>query len=57
MEEKHRLGISTKYQSPSGPDTTTNHGTSRALEKPEICKSGAPTQDGSKCSNLQMECL
>jgi hypothetical protein len=55
MAERLKSGISTNNLRPSEPDTTTNHGTSRVLVKPETCKSGVPTQDGSKYSNTKMD--
>jgi len=54
MVEKHRNGGSTKNLLPLEPSTTINHGTSRALEEPTTCKSGALTQDGGKSSPIKM---
>jgi hypothetical protein len=51
MAERPKFGISTNNQRPLELDTTTSHGISRVLEEQETCKSGQPTQDGSKCSN------
>jgi hypothetical protein len=48
MEETHKYGTSTNNLLPLEPNTTTNHGISRVLVKQVTCKSGAPTQDGSK---------
>jgi hypothetical protein len=48
MEEIHKYGTSINNHSLSEPSTTTNHGISRVLVEPTTCKSGAPTQDGSK---------
>jgi hypothetical protein len=57
MVERLRSGTSTSNPRLSEPDTTTNPGISRVPEEQEICKSGALTQDGSKCSNSKMDSL
>jgi len=57
MEERPKFGTSINSQRPSEPDTTTNHSTSRTLERLETCKSGAPTQDGGKFSKCKVNSL
>jgi len=52
-EEELKFGTSTNSQRPSEPDTTINPGTSRVQAEPTTCKSGQPTQDGSKFSNMR----
>jgi hypothetical protein len=54
MEERLKSGTSINNPRPSEPDTTINHGTSRALEEQTTCKSGQPIQDGSKCSSMKI---
>jgi len=54
MEERLKSGTSINNPRPSEPDTTTNHGTSRVLEKQTTCKSGQPIQDGSKSSSMKI---
>jgi hypothetical protein len=53
MEETPKSGTSINNHLPSEQDTTTNLGTSRALEELTTCKSGAPTLDGSKSSDIK----
>ena len=55
MEEEPKPGTSINNLLPSEQDTTTNLGTSRVLARPTICKSGAPTQDGSNSSSIPMD--
>jgi hypothetical protein len=57
MEERLKHGTLIKYLRPSKLDITTNHGISRMLERPQICKFGAQTQDGSNSSNTEMKTL
>jgi hypothetical protein len=53
MVEELKFGTSINNLLPSEPDTTINHGISRAQEEPTTCKSGVPTQDGSNCSSMR----
>jgi hypothetical protein len=53
MEETLKYGTSIKDPRPSNPDLTTNLGTLEVQEKPTTCKSGAPTQDGGKSSDIE----
>jgi hypothetical protein len=53
MEETPKSGTSINNHLPSEPDTITNHGISRVQEEPTKCKSGAPTLDGSKSSDIK----
>jgi hypothetical protein len=46
-------GTSINNHSPSDPDLTTNLGTLEAPVEPATCKSGAPTQDGTKSSHMK----
>ena len=52
IPSRPRLGTSTKSRWPSRLDWTINQLTSKMLVRPTTCKSGAPTQDGSKFSSL-----
>jgi len=52
-EEEPKSGTSTNSQRPSELDTTINPGTSRVQAEQTICKSGQPTPDGSKFSNMR----
>jgi hypothetical protein len=54
MAEALRFGISTSNHLPSEPSTTISLGTSKVLVEPTTCKSGAPTQDGSKSSSTKV---
>jgi hypothetical protein len=51
MDKKVKSGGSINNHSPSRPRSTTNHGTSNLLVRPTLCKSGAPTHNGSRSSS------
>jgi len=53
MVERLRPGGSTKPHTLSRPSTTTTHGTSNQLVNPLICKSIAPTHNGSRSSSIK----
>jgi len=53
MEETLKFGTSISNPWLSEPDWITNHGISRVLVKPTTCKSGVPTQDGTKSSDIK----
>jgi len=57
MVEQLRNGTSTNSQKLLEQDTTTNHGTFNQLVELPTCKSGAPTQDGSRYSNFKENSL
>jgi hypothetical protein len=53
MVETPKNGTSINNPEPSNPDLITNHGILKIQERPEICKSGVPTQDGGRSSNTE----
>jgi hypothetical protein len=53
MDKKVKSGGSINNHSPSRLRSTTNHGTSNLLVRPTLCKSGAPTHNGSRSSSIK----